>query len=194
MKEITLELSAELLPSVSTTSLLDRVICPSTRQAQITISGEWYDFDLDITPTHGDEALEDLVDALDGTTVAVIECNVKFGATQAFYANWRVDSWSPETPVDGIMPYTITLSSVGAVTPTTTNADAGLIAVIADFFGASGVTEVGTALLTTGVTDAIEWTGSAYPESLSITMPYEGVVSISGVLQGSGALTKQASA
>lgn len=192
MKEITLDLSCNLLPSVSTTTGLDRDICPSTRSATITVSGEWYDFDLDASPTGGDEALEDLVDRLDGTATTAVECTLTFGSAQKYYGNVRPGSFEIGTPHDGIIPYSITLENVGALTPTTTNADGGVIALIADFFDSGGVAEVGTALLSTGTTDSTEWTGSAYPESISIGITYEGTVQISGTLQGHGPLTKQA--
>lgn len=193
MKNITMDLSCELLPSVSSTVGLDRELCPSTRSCTMTVSGEWYDFDKDGTPTGGDEALEDLVDLLDGTSTTALACVLTFGVAQSFSGSAFSTSFELGTPYNGIMPYSVTVDFDSTVTPVTTNADGGILALLADFFGASGATEVGTALLTTGTVDRMQFTGSAYPESINISIDYEGVVEVSGTLQGSGALTKSAS-
>ena len=192
IKEITVDLSVELLPVVNSTDGFDRVVCPATRSATITVSGDFYDIDLDGVPTGGDEALEDIIDAIDGTSTAVVAAAVTFGANQSYSGNVRPGSFELGTPHAGIIPYSVTLENVGAITNVSTAADAGVLALLADFFDANGVQEVGTALLSTGTTDSVEWTGSAYPENISISIPYEGTVQISGTLQGSGALTKQA--
>lgn len=194
--EITVDLSVDLIPVVnsSNTAALDRELCPATRSATITVTGDWFDYDLDSVPTGGDEALEDAKDAIDGTSTAVVAAVVSFGSNQQFSGNYRPGSLEVSTPHDGLITYSLTLENVGATTNTTTGADTGIAALLADFFDASGVQEVGTALLSTGTTDSVEWTGSAYPENLSVTMTEEGTVQFSGTLQGSGALTTQATA
>jgi len=193
IREITLDLSSELIGSVSSTTGLDRAICPATRTVSMTINGEWYDFDKDLTPTGGDEALEDLFDEIQGTTSSGIECTLTFGASQKIYATLRPTAFTLEHPHNDIITYSVTLEATGAVTaPTTTGADSGVVALLTDFFTSGGAAEVGTALLSTGTTDATEYTGSAYPESLSLSIPYTGVIALSGTLQGSGALTMQA--
>jgi len=194
IKDVTMDLSCDLLPSVSSTTGLDREICPSTRSCTMTVSGEWYDFDLDATPTGGDEALEDLVDLIDGTSATPLAVALTFGTNQSFSGNSITTSFELGTPYNGIIPYTVTVEMDAAVTAVTTAADAGLLALLADFFDTTGVQEVGTALLTSATTDHVQWTGSAYPESLNVSINIEGVVEVSGTLQGSGALTKSASA
>lgn len=190
--EVTVDLSAELIPVVNSTDGFDRVLCPATRSASITVTGHFYDIDKDATPTGGDEALEDIIDAIDGTSTAVVAAVVTFGANQSYSGNVRPGSFELSTPHAGLIEYSVTLENVGAITEVTTSADSGIAALIADFFDANGVQEVGTALLSSGTTDSVEWTGSAYPENISISIPFEGTVQLSGTLQGSGALTKQA--
>lgn len=195
---VTLDVNCELLPTVNSTTGLDRTLLPSTRTLTCTVSGHWYDFDLDAVDTGGDEALENLVDHLMITTGGSVStagetCVLTFGGSQSYSFTGRPTTFELGTPFEGVIPYTVTVESTGSVSaPTTTNADGGLAAYIADIFAATATSF--TALLTTGTTDYTEFSGTAYPESLSISIDYEGPITVSGTLQGSGAIDKDEAA
>lgn len=190
IQNIQLQVQTELLPSVNSTTGLDRTLVPSTRVLTCTVSGQWYDIDKDGTPTGGDEALEDVIDAIDGTSTSTVAAVLTFGGSQSYGFTARPSSFSPGTPFNGVMPYTFTIEATGSVSaPTTTNADSGLAAIVADVFAS---TAASSTVLLSNATDYLEWTGTGYCETLTIDIPYEGVITASGTLQGSGALTKDA--
>jgi predicted secreted protein len=190
---ITVECSADMFESVSSTTGLDAEVIPGNRTLMVTIEGEFYDFDLDITPTGGDEALEDLHDLIDGTATAAVECTVTWGAAQKLYASFRSESFELSHPHNGIITYSITLKATGSVTaPTTTSADTAIAGVLADFFNAAGVQSM-VLYLSNDTADYLEWTGTAYLERISLSLPFSGesIAGYSATFRGSGALTKQ---
>ena len=196
IKTVSLSMDSELIDSSSSSSTvaLDRELVASTRKLTLTVTGELFDFDFDASSGDGDEGLAAIVARIDGSATSSIAMIVTFDSAQSYAFTCRPTSFTTSTPHDGIMDYTVVLESVGSVSaPTTTSADAGVIAVMADFFASDGAAEVGTALLTTGTTDRMEWTGSAFPESLSIDIDWNGTATLSGTLQGSGKLTNRAS-
>ena len=92
------------------------------------------------------------------------------------------------TPYDDKAVIPITLEMAGEPTETFTNPDPGLQALINAFF-ADAPTSV-AALIDTGVTGATQYSGSSYPTSLKITIPFDGEMDVSGTLDGSGELTR----
>jgi len=191
LKQMDIALSAELMGSVNSTTGLDREIVPGNRTFTATISGDWYDFHLDSTSgTGGDEALEDIFDAWFASST--VSATIVMSTNQSFAATtFRVSNASLGFPHDGIIPYNVTLEATG--TPgsiTQTSADSGLAALFSAFLNAAGV-QSATILLSDGTTDDAEWTGTAYPENINVSIPFDGTVSVSGTYQGSGALTQQ---
>jgi len=191
MKQMDVSFSAEMIEAANASTAQWMEVVPGNRSLTVTLSGDWYDFDLDSTAgTGGDEALEDLFDAYysSGTVSAVIGL---VSTTQSIAATtYRVPSATLSFPHDGIISYSITLEATGAPgTFTQTSADAILAGIVTDFVNAAGV-QSATILLTDGTTDHAEWTGTAFPETLTFSVPFDGVITASGTYKGSGALTQ----
>lgn len=191
IKQMDLAFSADMFESVTSTTGLWRQVVPGNRTLTVTLSGEWYDFDLDTTPTGGDEALEDIFDAYYNSTTVSLAITASTNQTLAA-TTFRVTNAQLTFPHDGIIGYSVTLEATGAPgTLTQTGADAPTAGIFTDFVNASGV-QSATILLMNQSTYT-QWTGTAYPESVTISVPFDGVVTVSGTYVGSGALTQGAS-
>lgn len=191
VKSVEWSVSTNMLESISTTTSCAREIVPTVRTLTCTVTGEWYDYDLTTTGTAGDEALEDVADAIDGTSTSTLACVWNFGSSQSFPFTARPTSLEITAPIDEIMGYSVTFEATGAPgAQTTTGADAGFLLLLADILDATEV-QPWTFLMTTGTAGATEWTGTAYPETLTISADVEGLVQITADCRGSGDLTKQ---
>lgn len=191
VKTVEWSVNASMLDSISSSTSCAREIVPSIRTLTCTVSGEWYDYDLTTTGTAGDEALEDVADAIDGTSTSTLACVWNFGAVQSFPFTARPTSLEIAAPNTDIMSYSVTFEATGAPgAETTTNADAGFLLLLADILDSSEI-QPWTFLMSTGTAGATEWTGTAYPETLTISADIEGLVQISSTCRGSGDLTKQ---
>jgi predicted secreted protein len=191
IKNISLEASAEMIASANVTTGTVREVYPSKRGVSITITGDWYDPGFDTAQA----SLENYVN---GTSTGNVECTFGFAGTTTtptdyLYANFRVTDFEVTAPVDEFMQYTITLQSDGSVTaPTETlGATDGVATVLAAMFNASAVQSF-NAYLSSDVADEWEYSGTVYPERFSIDAPYEGGITYSFSLAGSGALTSAA--
>jgi len=191
IKQMNLAFSAAMLESANASTSQWMQVIPGNRTLTVTLSGDWYDFDLDTTAgTGGDEALEDIFDAYhNNTTVSLVVGLVS--TTQSIAAtSYRVLDATLGFPHDGIIPYSVTLEANGAPgTFTQTSADAVLAGIVGDFVDAAGV-QSATVLLTDGTTDDAEWTGTAYPETINLSVPFDGPITASVSYKGSGALTQ----
>jgi len=134
-----------------------------------------------------------LVDAWDSTNgredvkIALPAGNTDFSAT------WIVSNIEFPTPTDDATEATFSLESDGDITETlSSNLGSGLDTLISQIFSTSPASI--TALLSTGTSGSIEFTGEAWLSETEITIPVESAedgVNTSGTLVAADALTIQ---
>lgn len=192
LKEVTLALAQEVSEIVNSTTGLDRTVAPGSRKATLTLSMDYYD-----PAAAGNTAYAALLDELRGTTSAGLAVVVTVGDIQVS-ATFVATQGTIEKSVPEVLASGVTLESVGAVLNLTANAEAGMGAVLAAFFGAaadgSDLAAPLEVLIGTTTVDNTEFTGSGLLSDLSLAIPLTGRVTTSGTLQGSGPLTKRATA
>lgn len=190
--QMDVNLSAEMIEAANANTSGWMQVVPGNRTLTVTLTGHWYDFHLDTTAgTGGDEALEDIFDAYFNKTTVSAVIGLVSTTQQIASTTFRVLDAQLPTPHDGIMTYSVTLEATGAIgTWTQTSADTALAAIVGDFVDSTGV-QSATVLLTSATTDYAEWTGTAFPETLAFSVPFDGPITVSGTFRGSGALTQQ---
>jgi len=188
LTEVTLALSQEVSEIVNSTTGLARGVAAGTRKATLTIAADYYD-----PEGTGNAAYEAIVDELLGVTSAGLAITLTVGgidiAFTALATQGSIEKSGTEQLKKGI-----TLESVGEVLDTTTSAETGMAAVFEAFFGAaadgSDLASTLAVKLATATDDNTEFSGSGLLSDLSIAMPFTGRVSVSGTIQGNGALTR----
>jgi len=162
---------------------------PSVISAEAEIS-----VDVDASEFYGSgNASRLLVDAWDSTTGREeVKIALPLGNT-SFNATWIVSNLEFATPAEDATEATFTLESDGTITESlSSNLDSGLDALITQIFSSSP-SKV-TALLSTGSTGNIEFTGDVWLSETEITIPVESAedgVNTSGTLVAADALTIQ---
>ncbi len=181
----------QMIEVANSTTGLDRALLPGVRSMDATVQGDWYDFDLDSSPTGGDEALEDLQNILLGTSSDAVAFVGQVGTNQTFAFDALPSSNSLSMPNEDSGQYSVTVNSADAITATQTGADTALAAIVSAFAGASEATSVSIEF-TPDEVDATEWTGTAYVGQIELNAEFTGDVTWSTTLEGTGALTQQA--
>lgn len=185
-ENINIELGTETDPLVDSTTGLDTVLRPTTRFARLSVDGNYFD-----PLGTGADALADVIAEVLGDTTAGLAVVVTTGGGTQFSFTGRPGSLEIGANVSQVVKNGIEVEASGAVTNTTSGADAGITGLLSAFFNAAGV-QSGTAVLSTGTATNSEFTGTVYPTALRIQIPQRGLVTMSGTLSGSSALTHQA--
>lgn len=181
-------LSCDVAEVVNSTTGLDRALDSAARSLSLTIQGDYYD-----PLGTGAGALDDILDELLGTTTAGLATVLTVGGVSLTFTA-RPTTASVVKSAGDILKNGLTLVSTGAVTNGTTGLDTGTSALLTAFFTTAAAGSV--TVLCSGADDSgnAEYTGSAIPSAINISVPYAGNATVSATLEGTGALTKQADA
>jgi hypothetical protein len=150
--------------------------------------------DVDPSTFYGSsEASRLLLDAWESVSGEVdVKIQLPAGNT-SFESTWIVSSAPINTPAEDIVDATFSLESTGTITETiSANLGTGLDTLISQIFASSPTTF--TALLSSGSTGNVEFTGPVWHSETEITIPVEGSeegVTASGSLVAADALTIQ---
>lgn len=190
LREVTLNLTQEVQDVVNAATGLDRRVRSGARKAAVTIAGDYYD------PAAVDQAAYAAVlDELMGATSAGLQVAFTVGGIAVSFRALATQG-TVEKSVPDVLKAGLTLESVGAVLNTTANAEPGMAAVLAAFFGAAAdgsdpATPIDY-LIGTTTPENTEFAGSGLFSDLTIAAPMTGRVTVSGTLQGDGALVRRA--
>lgn len=179
-------LTSDVAETANTTSGFVKDRIGTTRRAEITLSGAYYD-----PRGTGATALSTTLGEIMGTTSAGLSVVVSFGTALSITGTYRPVGVDISTPVAEIIKSGITWRSTGAVTYTMTNLDAGVAGLLTAFITTARAAPI-TALLVSADSGATQWTGSTLPTALTFDVPYERAAGVSGTLVGVGALTEGA--
>ena len=190
LTEVTLALAHAVAEYTNSSTGLDRSVRVGARKAQLTIAADYYD------PLAADNgAYKAIEDELMGVTSAGLAVVFSVGGISVSFTG-LVSQGTVTKSVPEILKAGITLESSGAVLDATAGAEAGLAALLQAFFGAagdgSGAAETVNVVMGSGSVDSSEYSGAGLLSDLSIKAPLLGDVTLSGTLQGNGALNRQA--
>lgn len=183
LTEVSLALALGVAEAVNSTTGLDRALDPTVRSLEVTIANDYYD-----PAGTGAGAYAAVLDAVTGETSAALEVVVTVGGVSLTF-NAHPTTANVTKSNGEILKAGITLVSTGAVTNGTTGLATGIGALLTAFFTAGRAAAL-TVLAATATADNTEWTGSAYPTSINLTVPFSGDVTISATLEGTGPLTR----
>ena len=119
-----------------------------------------------------------------------IDCKATWGGEGSeLQANWTIADLSIEAPYDEATTVSISLESDGTVTQAGANRDVGLDALLSAIF-AEPPTDLAI-VFKTAATGATQWSGNTILTQLSVEIPFDGAVNVSGITRtGDGALTR----
>lgn len=185
LTQASLRISVATSDVVNTTTGYDRTVAPKTRSVTLDVEFDYYD-----PAGTGAGGYETLLKQVLGEEAGGVAVALAFGASGGFSGNAKPANVNISKTQGSHVTGSLTLEFSGVVTNATTDTDTGFTALLTALFGAGAVSSV-TALLGTSVADNTEYTGTAYPTEITISIPYVGRVDVSGTLTGSGALTRQ---
>lgn len=179
VRTITVSGATDVIDATDQDSNEDRELLAGTRTVTVEVEGLY-------TQIPG-TSLQAIIDQVVGDTANTGTLTIDYGTAEQITGTARVSDFSIGAPNNDVMPYSVSFTYTGAVTITDTNNDTGAASFITNWTSGSSV----TALLTNATTSDIEYTGTAFPMTFSIEIPYDGAVTMSGTFEGSGALTDQ---
>lgn len=184
LTEAQLTLSQNLAEIVNATTGLTRTLNPTRRSAELALSFDYYD--PLATGSEGFKALQDrLIGVADGALAVVFGVG---GLELSFQGRPSTSTLTKST--EDILKAGLTIAVAGAITDGSSGLGAGLTALLAAYFGRTPL----TVLVGTTTADASEYSGSAYVSQVGLTVPFAGQATVSATLEGSGALTRSATA
>ena len=185
VKTATLTLSTEFDEVVNSTVGLDTNIVPTKRTAVLDVDFDYYD-----PLGSGATALSTAINEIQGSTTSAFTAQLTFSSADISFQG-RPTSVSFEVPQDGRTQGRISIESTGAFTDDSTGEDTAISAILDAWTGTTTCASL-TVLMATATTTNSEYTGTAYPTQLTMTVPIEGRVDFAGTFTGHGALTWQA--
>ncbi|PAP79618.1 hypothetical protein B1759_14960 [Rubrivirga sp. SAORIC476] len=185
LTEAGLSFSLNLTDVVNATSGMSRTLDPNTRSFELSLSFDYYD-----PLATGSDAFKAIQDTVLGVSTEPLGVVVSVGGL-SFTFDARPTTTSLTKSAQDIVKTGVTLVADGPVINNSSGLGTGLAGLLSAFLATDAATPL-TVLLGTQTVDASEYTGSAYPASVSITAPYAGQVTVSATLEGTGALTRQA--
>jgi hypothetical protein len=188
-RSIGMEVSVEMADITHIGSALQRAILPAKRALSVNVQGLYFD-PADSTSGQGPE-IDRLLDNLEDTTPSTLSCVLAFGANQSFTFSAYPESFALAFPAADVATHDLTLRATGAITEVTTGTDTGLAAVLNSVWPSGAPTGLTVEINeTTSTSGWSKWTGSVFVSSLSVTIPRDGIIRVSGTLSGTGALTR----
>lgn len=187
LTEAGITLSLDLTDVVNATGGLARRLNPGSRAVELALS-----FDYTDPLAAGNTAWATLLDRLLGVSSGTLAVVVSVGGLSLSFDAIPATASVTKSAGD-ILKSGVTLSSSGVITNNSTGLSAGISGLLAAYLATDAASPV-TVLMSTAETGNSEFTGSAYPASVAITVPYAGQCTVSATLEGSGPLVRQATA
>ncbi len=181
LKSYTASFSADAIDATDEDASLDRTYLPGDRGMSVDFEANFFE-----PAAAGNNAVQTLIDAANGDATNSMTLTLTFGAGQSIAATARVTNLEINAPSADVVTLSGTLVSTGSVTITDTNADAQWVNLVTDFETATQTTA--NVVFTNETTDDTQYAGTAYMTAFAITVPFDGAVSISGTLTGTGTL------
>lgn len=181
-REMVLDWSMDPLDGAAHDTAKARVIVPGRRTWSMTSSGLYVD-----PAGTGGAGHEVAMDAYENETGVLVK--LAFGSEGSFFQGpGRVLGYEHQPGHDQIVGITYNISPRGALAATLTNMGSGLAALVNGLVAADLPSF--TALFTTEVTGATQWTGTGYPTQLTFTVPHNDAITVSGTIAISGIMTR----
>lgn len=185
LTEAGISLSLNLTDVVNATTGMTRTLDPNMRSLELSLSFDYYD-----PLATGSDAFKAIQDVVLGVATGPLAVVVSVGGLSFTFDGRPTTSTVTKTAQD-ILKSGVTLVADGPVTNGSTGLGTGITALLTAFFATTAAAPL-TVLLATQTADASEYTGSAFPSTVSITAPYAGQVTVSATLEGTGPLTRAA--